>query len=66
MDGCRLLTSPESTQRGCSIAPMYPTMRRGEEGKRREGMPTLGTGASLVGQYPITLVHIVGFKIIKK
>ena len=24
------------------------------------------TGASLVGQYPITLVHIVGFKIIKK
>ena len=23
------------------------------------------TGASLVGQYPITLVHIVGFKIIK-
>ena len=23
------------------------------------------TGASLVGQYPITLVHIVGFKMIK-
>ena len=26
---------------------------------------TLITGASLVGQYPIMLVHIVGFKIIK-
>ena len=24
-----------------------------------------GTGASLVDQYPITLVHIVGFKMIK-
>ena len=27
--------------------------------------PTVDTGASLVDQYPITLVHIVGFKIIK-
>ena len=25
----------------------------------------VGIGASLVDQYPITLVHIVGFKIIK-
>ena len=29
-------------------------------------MSTLLTGASLVDQYPNTLVHIVGFKIIKK
>ena len=42
MDGCRLLKNPESTHRGCSIAPMYPTMRRGKEGKRREGMRNLG------------------------